>query len=77
MTNIKHCEQNIQVEITNKMQSSVHKRFLQKNGGNSKKALKKKLREFCLHLLGLREAAPTTNNTEYFTRHFESKWLIR
>ena len=45
-----------------KMQSSVHKRVWQKFGGNSKKkALKQKSREFCLHLLGLREAAPTTN----------------
>ena len=46
MKNIKHSEQNIKVEISNKMQSSAHKRFLQKFGGNSKKALEKKCESF-------------------------------
>ena len=60
-----------------KLQSLAHKRVWQKFGGKSQKALEKNLRECCLHLLGLREAAPTANNTKYFTRHFELKWLIR
>ena len=40
--------------------------------GNSQKALKKITRVlFASTLLGLRKAAPTTNNANYFTRHFE------
>ena len=56
-----------------KLQSLTHKRVWQKFGGNSQRALKKHSGEFCLHLLGLREAAPTTNNTKCFTRHFKLK----
>ena len=48
------------------MQSSGHKR--------SKRRWKKFAR-VCLHLLGLREAAPTTKNAKYFTHHFDLKSL--
>ena len=57
------------------MQSSGHKRFFAQICRKLQKALKKNSREFCLHLLGLREAAPTTKNAKYFTRHFELKSL--
>ena len=35
------------------------------------------MREFCLHLVGLRKAAPTTNNAKCFIRLFELKWLMQ
>jgi len=68
MKNIKHCEQNIKVEITKKMQSSAHKRFLQNFGGNSEKALKKNTQEFCLHSYGVRGCA-YHKNIQYCACH--------
>ena len=63
-----------QLKTPKTLQSSAHK---QKNWKKLQKDAEKESREFCLHLLGLREAAPTTNNAKYFTRHFELKWLMR
>ena len=78
LKNCKHCEQNIKVEITKKICKVWLINAFGKNLEESlKRRWKKILRECCLHLLGLREAAPTTNNTKYFTHHFELKWLIR
>ena len=59
MKNIKHSEQNIKGDITKIMQSSAHKRFWQKFGGNSQNALKKFRDSFvCIRMAW--EGAPTT-----------------
>ena len=74
MKNVKHNEQNIKVEITKKCKERRTNAFC-KNLEETTKRRWKKSRESWLHLLGLREAAPTTNNAKYFTHLHPPLWI--